>query len=117
LLPAGTRSPPLSPLFPYTTLFRSHAVGIDPLGLVVLRQPQQALADADGGRGDAHREHRRPRHAVERLGAARTILSGSLGDVFPGHRAVVGNHRALDHEVLATGARRPTPSRESSMIS
>ncbi len=47
------------------------AAGADAVALVVEVSGQRALGDADHGGGDAEREHRRPRHVVQRLGHAR----------------------------------------------
>src|SRR3712207_7273713 len=56
------RRPPRSPLFPYTTLFRSHHHGERGRG-GLLRPPLQAPADVlrRGARAGGHRRHRRAR--------------------------------------------------------
>ena len=76
----------------------------DPLALVVQVRGQRALGDADGGRGDAQREHRRPRHQVQGLGHAGLALGGSVHHLERVHGAVGGHERVAHDDVLGAGA-------------
>src|SRR5205823_11868574 len=76
------RPPPISPLFPYTTLFRSFvleefAQGLDQLHVHARRKPADIMVRLDGhrraaGEGDALDHIRIERALREEIGAARS---------------------------------------------
>src|SRR5690606_41832303 len=79
------RPPPISPLLPYTTLFRS-------LELAATRNPRQLEATVRGG---PHAEPRMPAVVVVRHGEHRRDRSAPGGDDAPAERLAA--HRSEEH--------------------